>query len=51
MIVVKNIANTDNNIYQSKRKEIFYIIEQDEHNAAQRIFENVFYIVDELMIS
>ena len=57
MIVAKNITKADNNIYQLKRKEIFNIIFCTIHdlidvfNAVYRIFENVFSIVNEIMIS
>ena len=57
MIVAKNITKADNNIYQVKRKEIFNIIFCTIHdlldllNAMYRIFENVFSIVNEIMIS
>ena len=57
MIVTKSITKADNNIYQVKRKEIFNIIFCTIHdlldllNAMYRIFENVFSIVNEIMIS
>ena len=56
MIVVKNITNTDNNIYQVKKRNIQYFILYNTFsthvfNATYRIFENVFSIVNEIMIS
>ena len=57
MIVAKSITNTDNNIYQVKRKEMFNIIFCTIHdlidvfNAKYRIFKNLFSIVNEIMIS